>query len=221
MPAASILSSKMVKCAVLSLKRDPRGGKRRGATRSGRAGALSLPQVGTPTITISASNAFGAGAVKGTCATRANTGDFVNICRAHSIPVTNLDRAWVKQVVLPFKPERIGVFFLNADSFIVVDRNGSRFASEKHFYQERGRQMIESPDDRRVVFFVFDERSRELYEGPIKGLGGPIPFKSMEDDCLLRAESVSELGDRISEKLQEVAPEMALGNDFAASLERL
>ncbi len=35
-----------------------------------------------------------------------------------------------RQVVLPFSPQRSGVFFLNADSFIVVDRTGA--ATNKH-----------------------------------------------------------------------------------------
>jgi hypothetical protein len=35
-----------------------------------------------------------------------------------------------RQVVLPFSPQRSGVFFLNADSFIVVDRTGA--AANKH-----------------------------------------------------------------------------------------
>ena len=67
------------------------------------------------------------------------------------------------------------VFFLNADSFVVVDRTGRRFACEKNFYQQRGMQMRANLADRRFVFFVFDGRARKLYEGPLKGLGGPIP----------------------------------------------
>ena len=164
------------------------------------------------------SEAFGKGMVKGTCATRANVGDFVTICRSNGIPVSNLDRAWVKQVVLPFKPERIGVFFLNADSFIVVDRSGNRFANEKNFYQERGMQMINEPEQRRCVFFIFDERSRELYEGPIKGLGGPIPLKDREEDCLVRGSNAQELTASIRSKLAQVAPEFTLDEGFGASL---
>jgi hypothetical protein len=39
----------------------------------------------------------------------------------------------LRQVVLPFSPQRSGVFFLNADSFIVVDRTGT--ATNKHNQQ--------------------------------------------------------------------------------------
>lgn len=154
----------------------------------------------------------------GTCSAKTNTGDFAEIARKHSIPLSGMDKAWLKQVVLPFKRERVGVFFLNADSYMVVDRTGKRFACEKDFYQQRGMQMFQNPE-RRCVFFVFDHRSRDAFEGPIKGLGGPIPFKEQEEDCLLEGSNVEELTSAIRSKLAEVAPGFELASDFAKSLQ--
>ena len=153
----------------------------------------------------------------GTCSAKTNTGDFAQIAQKHSIPLSGMNRAWLKQVVLPFKRERVGVFFLNADSYMVVDRTGKRFACEKDFYQQRGMQMFQNPE-RRCVFFVFDQRSRDAFEGPIRGLGGPIPFKEQEEDCLLEGSNVDELTEAIKNKLAEVAPGFELAHDFASSL---
>eukprot|EP01062_Namystynia_karyoxenos_P058807 TRINITY_DN5027_c4_g1_i1.p1 TRINITY_DN5027_c4_g1~~TRINITY_DN5027_c4_g1_i1.p1 ORF type:complete len:718 (+),score=227.16 TRINITY_DN5027_c4_g1_i1:68-2155(+) len=163
--------------------------------------------------------------ISGTCACPTNTGDFVSIARRHNIPVGNIQLAWVKQVVMPFNELRTGVFFLNADSFIVVDRNGRRYANEKNFYQQRGLQMRANLRDRRFVFFIFDGRSRRLFEGPLKGLGGPIPLKQQEKDCLIqRQPTVAALGGAIRRKLAEVAPDYQVDADFdrtlAAQIER-
>jgi len=131
----------------------------------------------------------GKGVVSGTCSSRTNIGDLIRICSEEGIPVAHLDLAWWKQAVLPFDSRRIvsgGVFFLNADSFVVVDATGRRYADEKEFYQQRGLSMLDTVGasvDRRYVFFICDDRSLERFAGPIKGLGGPIPMG--EDECLI------------------------------------
>jgi len=154
----------------------------------------------------------------GTCAAKTNSGDFIRIARRHGIPTSNLDSAWFKQCILPFNPQRMGqVFFLNMDSFIVVDRSGKRYANEKNFYQQRGLQMYRNPE-RRCVFCIFDERARKLYEGPLKGLGGPVPFEAMQNDCLCRGRNEQELADAVRSKLAEVAPGFELEHDFARTL---
>lgn len=155
----------------------------------------------------------------GSCAARTNTGDFAHIAESHGIPLSGMDLAWLKQVVLPFKfPERIGVFFLNGDSHMVVDRTGRRFACEKNFYQERGMEMLADPA-RRVVFFVYDERAGRLFEGPIKSLGAPYPSEGTGDDCVVRGATPQALAEGVRAKLREVAPDMALDADFAANLD--
>jgi len=157
--------------------------------------------------------------VFGTCAAPTNTGDFAQICQRHGVPLSGMDRAWLKQVVLPFKfPARVGVFFLNGDSFFVVDRTGRRFACEKNFYQQRGMQMFRHPE-RRFVFYIFDERSREKYEGPIKSLGSPIPADGDGDDCLVHGKDVVELAAGLRAKLAELDPDFALADDFDAQLQ--
>ena len=157
----------------------------------------------------------------GTCSSKTNTGDLVRIAQDHGIPADGLDLAWLKQVVLPHKfPERIGVFFLNGDSFMVVDRTGNRFANDRMFYQQRGMQMFQNPE-RRCVFFVYDDRLATFADGPIKGLGGPVPWQDegMWEDCEVRAGSVGELARGVQAKLDEVAPGFALDKNFEASLE--
>lgn len=87
---------------------------------------------------------------------------------------------------------------MNADSFMVVDSTGCRYSDEKEFYQQRGIAMLDSVGkevDRRFVFFVLDDRSKDRFAGPLKGLGGPIPMDDT-DECL-----ISVTGDNPEEKL--------------------
>jgi 3-oxosteroid 1-dehydrogenase len=161
---------------------------------------------------------FGPG-VLGTCAAPTNTGDFALICQRHGIPLSGMDRAWFKQVVVPYKfPQRIGVFFLNGDSFLVVNRTGCRFACEKNFYQQRGMQMFNQPQNK-LVFYVFDERSRERYEGPIKSLGSPIPAADDNDD-IVRGANVHELAQGLRVLARKIDPDFTLEPTFERELEQ-
>ena len=169
---------------------------------------------------------YGANGVPyGTCSSNTNTGDFVRMCHEAPtkggpvVPCEGMDLAWIKQTVLPYKfPARLGVFFLNGDSFIVVDKFGKRFACEKDFYQQRASQMKESPD-RRIVFFVYDERAGEKFDGPIKGLGGPIPRSGGGKDCTATGSTTAELRDNIAALLAKVEPSFTLDADFADTLD--
>jgi len=159
--------------------------------------------------------AHGSTGISGTCAAPTCTGDFAEICEEQGIPLSAMDSAWFKQVVVPYRTDRTGVFFLSADSFLVVDRRGKRFASEKDLYQERGLQMLgDSKAERRYVFAVFDARAREKFAGPLKGLGGAIPwldddyngfFKEQNQEALLHGKDAAELEEKIRAKLAEVA----------------
>ena len=83
------------------------------------------------------------------------------------------------------------------DSAFVVDATGSRFANEKHHYQDRAMDMVHHHEERRLVFFVFDERARSKYAGPLMGQGGPIPDKSAEEDCLVSAPDPAALASKL------------------------
>eukprot|EP00397_Hematodinium_sp_SG-2012_P015330 GEMP01015608.1.p1 GENE.GEMP01015608.1~~GEMP01015608.1.p1 ORF type:complete len:540 (+),score=104.59 GEMP01015608.1:508-2127(+) len=142
--------------------------------------------------------------ILGSCATRSNTGDFLDICEKNSIPIY-LDHAWWNQVVLPFDSRRSGVFFLNADSSFVVSSSGHRFFNEKEFYQERGYRQLQP--EYRYTYFIFDKRAYERYDGPIKGLGGPIPWRRKEepwmklhDECLIYGDNATEIAQKLREK---------------------
>lgn len=164
---------------------------------------------------------FGSGVVRGTCAAPTNCGDFLRIARRDlDIPTSQLDRAWVKQVVLPFDRRRGGVFFLNVDSGFMVARDGARFLNEKHHYQERATFMLNNLESHRLVFFVYDERSKGLYNGPLRGVGGPIPLESTAD-VSARGESVAELAVSLRALLKRVDPSgFDLSGDFESGLER-
>lgn len=154
----------------------------------------------------------------GSCSAKTNVGDFIDIATRHNIPISAMDTAWMKQCVLPYKfPKRLGVFFMNGDSYMVVDRTGKRFACDRDFYQQRGMQMYNNPA-RRCVFFVFDERSWTNCEGPIKGLGSAYPNLEENEDCMIRGKNEQELTQGIEAMLQRVCPDFKLEGDFAINL---
>jgi 3-oxosteroid 1-dehydrogenase len=100
---------------------------------------------------------------------------------------------------------------------MVVDRTGRRFACDRDFYQQRGAQML-GREDRKCVFFVFDERAWGKFEGPIKGLGSAYPSLEGDEDAIIRASNEVELAKAISAKLKEVCPGFELDSAFASSL---
>jgi len=161
---------------------------------------------------------FGENMPMGTCSSKTNTGDFAQIAEKHGIPVSQMHTAWLKQCVLPYNfRKRLGVFFINADSYVIVDKTGNRYSNEKQQYNERGLEMFDR-DDRRCVFFVYDERASKLFDGPIKSLGGPIPDEYSSDDCVIEGSSVDELTQGVKEMLEQVCPEFNLEENFASSL---
>ena len=156
----------------------------------------------------------------GSCSSKTNVGDFVSIATKYQIPLSGMDAAWLKQVILPFKfPKRLGIFFMNGDSYMVVDRSGNRFACDKDFYQQRGMQMLHN-ESRRCVFFIFDERSWELFEGPIKSLGSAYPTLDDSEDCIIRGRDVKELTQGIKTMLTKVCSDFTLEENFQDSLEK-
>jgi 3-oxosteroid 1-dehydrogenase len=154
----------------------------------------------------------------GSCSAITNVGDFVEIAKKYQIPVSGMDLAWFKQVVLPYKfPKRLGVFFMNGDSYMVVDRTGNRFACDKDFYQQRGLQMFER-EERRCVFFIFDERAWNLFEGPIKSLGSAYPTLEGNEDCVVQGKNEQELTSGLAQLLEKVCPGFKLDANFATNL---
>lgn len=155
----------------------------------------------------------------GTCAGEKNTGDFIDISIRHGINVYGMNEAWVKQVVVPENQERFpGVFFHNADSYIVVNKYGKRFANERDYYQERGRRMIKNQKDLKLVFAIYDARSEDLHAGPIMSLGGPIPFPFAKEDCTLTGNTFEELSANIQAHLEKHNCDFQLDSTFAQQL---
>lgn len=160
---------------------------------------------------------FGEGAIWGSCAFWCCTGDFIKIAERHNIPVPRPGRAWVKQTVLPFDQSLFGgVFFINVDSGFIVDASGKRFANEKHHYQDRAMDMLHHPE-RKIVFFVFDERARRKYNGPIKGLGGPIPMdEDLEEDCLCSGADEQAVAEKVAAMVSKIDVPGGFAFDAAA-----
>lgn len=157
----------------------------------------------------------------GSCAARTNVGDLVTLAEKYDIPLGNMETGWVKQCVLPFKfPQRLGVFFMNGDSYFVCDRSGRRFACDKDFYQQRGMQMKDHAEERRCVFFIFDQRAWSKFEGPIKSLGSAYPNLEGNDDAVVQGANAHELTANLTGLLAKVAPGFELAKNFAVNLDQ-
>ena len=85
--------------------------------------------------------------------------------------------------------------------------------------EDRGMDMIQNPE-RRLVFFVCDERARKRYAGPLgKGWGGPIPAEDSQSDCLVSGPDEAVLAHRLGDLVGRLEP--SFGFDaitFAAGL---
>ncbi|KAH9259141.1 hypothetical protein BASA81_002761 [Batrachochytrium salamandrivorans] len=157
----------------------------------------------------------------GSCAARTNVGDLVTLAEKYDIPLGNMETGWVKQCVLPFKfPQRLGVFFMNGDSYFVCDRSGRRFACDKDFYQQRGMQMKDHSEERRCVFFIFDQRAWDKFEGPVKSLGSAYPNLEGNDDAVVQGTNAQELTTNLAGLLAKVAPGFELAKNFAVNLDQ-
>jgi succinate dehydrogenase/fumarate reductase flavoprotein subunit len=156
--------------------------------------------------------------VRGSCAALGCTGDAVELCARINVPSPRLDLAWLKQCVLPVRAARQGaVFFFNIDSGFIVDAGGARFANEKDHYQDRALDMLRHPE-RRVVFAVFDERARTKYAGPMRAVGGPVPSKELQEDCVVSGEGPEELAENVAAFLRnlDLAEQQAAAGAFDA-----
>jgi succinate dehydrogenase/fumarate reductase flavoprotein subunit len=163
--------------------------------------------------------------VYGSCAVPYSQGDFLAIAQAAGAKMGQLDTAWRTQILLEQAVQNrvlgLGVFFVPADSMIIVNKYGKRVVDEKRDYNDRTRvhyyyDPVGEDYPNQFLFMVFDERSRDAF-------GGMFPIPAGTAPYLISGATLDELASGIRERLEKlgaVTSGCVLAADFAASLGR-
>ncbi len=115
------------------------------------------------------------------------------------------------------------VWYMNGDSFLVVDQNGQRCYDESLPYSLRAKYYHRP--DKLLTFMVFDQRTYRNSGGLFRYLGAGVPYDTrlgfLEPEWVLRGKDTQELSQRISEVLDRhrSVMDVRLDDDFPARLD--
>jgi hypothetical protein len=115
------------------------------------------------------------------------------------------------------------VWYMNGDSFIVVDQHGKRCVDESLPYSLRAKYYRRP--DKLLTFLVFDKRCYRRSGGVFRYLGAGVPndlwFGLLESSWLIHGRDSKELGQRISERLERYrdVADVKLDGGFASALD--
>ncbi len=119
----------------------------------------------------------------GSNGTPTNTGDALKSLRKHDVKLGHMDQFWLTESVYegvahkstydPYASHN--VWYLNGDSFLVVDQHGKRCYDESKPYSIRAK-YYQRPD-RELTFLVFDERLYRRFGGVFRYLGAGVPAR--------------------------------------------
>jgi succinate dehydrogenase/fumarate reductase flavoprotein subunit len=170
----------------------------------------------------------------GGCAARTSEGDIIPIAQALGVPLLHMHSAWGAPVVfeqaLAQDPDLIANFTLAGDSVLAVNRHGRRAGNEKATYNDRTQSHFAWDPARAeypsfLQFAILDERTRTGFPSG-RGLldhqaGNFIPPLGEESRYLLRAGTLADLAQQLSERLAALAPAsggVSLAPDFLENL---
>lgn len=169
---------------------------------------------------------FQPGPVYGGCAAPTNTGDFISIGGRAGAKIGNTHGAWRSdssiELFLENPDGMSNLFFMYADSMIMVNKYGKRYVDEKRNYNDRGRVHFEwdaqNAEYRNMLtFMISDERAASMWEGQI-----PYPMKGDSvPKYLIKADTLDALADKIAEHLKDISKHtggFSLSPEFKAEL---
>ena len=177
------------------------------------------------THNVAMSDAFLRGRIWGGCAAPGSTGDFIPIAAGLGAPLGNMNNAWWAQVAVEVAVKTRSVpsniWSPPGDSMIEVNRYGRRFGNEKIAYNERAQLhfiwdpvRLEYPNQ--LGFMIWDARTAQAYAGY-----DPIPAANAKSAHVIEAATLTELRERIEERLEGIAARtggLKLDADFDANL---
>jgi 3-oxosteroid 1-dehydrogenase len=169
----------------------------------------------------------------GGCAARTNEGDFVRIGTSAGAQLRNMQYAWRCPInlhkVITKDPDTLGTFSVAGDSMICVNYKGQRVLNEKLVYHEFVQQMhawdswdgCEYPN--RVLIQIWDEHTQQHSATPNDFMGSAVQPLEQQGAEVVRGETLSELADRLRERLDEYRAytgNMQLAPDFLDTLQQ-
>jgi 3-oxosteroid 1-dehydrogenase len=150
----------------------------------------------------------------GSCAAQTNTGDFVAIATELGLPLRSMGYPWMTPMVLERAlrnpPNLHSLFHAPGDSMLWVNRHGERRLNEKAPYNEIVRDMMRW-DGRRVEYpdliqvMVWDAECQRVHAGDQRF--NPMREPGLEDEHVIRADSLPDLVDAVAARLQALAPQ--------------
>ena len=161
----------------------------------------------------------------GGCSAPTNEGDLLTMATQVGAKLGNLHNVWRNQSVFEQAVANSAgyncTWFLNGDSFMLVNKNGKRFVNEKRSYQDRPMAHLDyDPNNadwtNRLGFYIHDQRQQDNW-------GGMFPLSRDPENTpyVLMGDTLEELAAKIEERVNELAPVtggIKLSEDFAASL---
>jgi succinate dehydrogenase/fumarate reductase flavoprotein subunit len=151
-----------------------------------------------------------------------NTGDGIRAGQEMGADIDLMDQAWWFPAVAPL-PGKAPVVMLAERSLpgcLIVDQNGQRFANESADYMSFGQRLLElersgSPVER--MWIIFDQQYRNSYVfGAELFPRMRIPQAWYDAGIAVRADNLSELGERIGVPASEFLHTMTRFNQNAA-----
>lgn len=152
---------------------------------------------------------FQRGPFMGGCAAPTNTGDFVLLGESVGAQLGNMHNAFRGQVTFEEAirdPDGIhNVWWLVADSIIMVNKFGLRVMNEKRSYPDRSLvhfvwDPVRGEWTNMLLFAVYDQRAADHWQG-----FPPIPAKDEKAGYVISGETLEELSENINNRLVELS----------------
>lgn len=145
----------------------------------------------------------------GGCSAPTNEGDFLRIAASLGAKLGNLHNVWrnqgiFEQVVASSEAYNC-VWFLNGDSFLIVNKSGRRFVNEKRNYQDRPMAHLYWDPNygdwmNRLGFYIYDQRVQDNWGGTF-----PYPADPTTAPYIIMGKTLEELADAIAERVASLA----------------
>ena len=166
--------------------------------------------------------------VVGGCAALTNEGDFVRIASRVGAQLWNMNYAWMCPVPLEKavarQPGMSGMFSVNGDSMIWVDKTGRRVVNEKLPYNEQAQNFFRWDSTKGeypnlVLIMIWDQRSQD--HSADHEYGRVIVPQGEDDAHVIRGNTLEELATAITKRLDHYKAhigDIALSDDFVTNL---
>ena len=161
----------------------------------------------------------------GGCSTLTNEGDFLVISSSVNAKLGNLHGVWRNQGIFEqaiAAPTGYNCsWFLNGDSFVIVNKYGRRFMNEKNNYQDRPLEHLqwdsnEADYANRLGIAIWDTRLQENWGGSF-----PWPLDPATAPYVVTGETLEDLSAKLSERFEslvEVSGGVLLSDSFPETL---